>query len=81
MPKRDRPAPLQHNQELNALAQTITCSDCGLVLHLADDTADFKFAYDMKDWRRICTRAHLGDPVWCLVLRDGTQPLRPPARQ
>jgi hypothetical protein len=52
-----RPAPLQRNREPNALAQTITCPDCGLLLHVTDDTADFKFAYDMKEWRasaRVC---------------------------
>jgi hypothetical protein len=69
----NRPAPLQRNREPKALAQTITCPDCGLLLHVTDDTEDFKFAYDMKEWRGICTRVHLGDAAWCLVLRDGTQ--------
>jgi hypothetical protein len=75
MSERNRPAPLQHNRELDALAQTITCPDCGLVLHVTDDTADVKFSHDLKDWRRICTRVHLGAAAWCLVLRDGAQPL------
>jgi len=55
--------------------QTITCPDCGLVLRVTDDTTVFKFVYDMKNWRRVCTRAHLGDAAWCLVQRDGTHPL------
>ena len=42
MSERNRPAPLQHNRELDALAQTITCPDCSLVLHVTDDTADVK---------------------------------------
>ena len=69
----NRSEPLQRNREPNALAQTITCPDCGLLLHVTDDTADFKFAYDMKEWRGICMRVHLGDAAWCLVLRDGTR--------
>jgi hypothetical protein len=43
-------------------------------LRVTDDTAAFKFAYDMKDWRRVCMREHLGDAAWCLVQRDGTHP-------
>jgi len=54
--------------------QTIRCPDCGLVLRVTDDTAVFKFSYNIKDWRRICTRVHLGDATWCLVQRDGTHP-------
>jgi hypothetical protein len=76
MPKRNRPAPVQHNRELNASSQTTTCPDCGLALRV--DTTAFKFVYDMKDWRRVCTRVHLGDAAWCLVQRDGTN-LLPPA--
>jgi hypothetical protein len=44
-------------------------------LRVTDDTTVFKFVYDMKNWRRVCTRAHLGDAAWCLVQRDGTHPL------
>lgn len=55
--------------------KTITCPDCGLVLHVNDDTAPgFKFVYDMRDWQRRCKRLHLGDAAWCLVQRDGTSP-------
>jgi hypothetical protein len=44
-------------------------------LRVTDDALGFKFVYDMRDWRRICTRVHLGDAAWCLIQRDGTQPL------
>src|SRR5262245_24310938 len=57
--------------------QTITCPDCGLVLRAIDGTTGFKCIYDMKVWRRICTRVDLGDAAWCLVQRDGTHPLIP----
>jgi hypothetical protein len=55
--------------------QAITCPDCGLVLRVADDALGFRFVYDMRDWRLICTRVHLGHAAWCLVQRDGTHPL------
>jgi hypothetical protein len=44
-----------------------TCPDCGLELRLTDDARGFKIVYDLRDWRRICTRAHLGDAAWCLI--------------
>src|SRR5215475_12618428 len=56
--------------------QTITCPDCGLVLRVTDGARGFKCAYDMRAWRRVCTRVDLGDAAWCLVQRDGTHPLR-----
>jgi len=55
--------------------QTIRCPDCGLVLHAIDGATRFKCVYDIKVWRRVCTRVHLGDAAWCLVQRDGTLPL------
>jgi hypothetical protein len=55
----------------------ITCPDCGLELRVSYDALGFKFDYDMRDWRRSCMRAHLGDAAWCLIQRDNTQP--PPA--
>jgi hypothetical protein len=57
--------------------KTITCPDCGLVLHVSDDNAPslgFKFVYDVRDWQRRCKRLHLGDAAWCLVQRDGMSP-------
>ena len=55
--------------------QTIACPDCGLVLQATDQACGFNFAYDMREWQRVCARVQLGDPVWCLILRDGTYKL------
>jgi hypothetical protein len=55
--------------------QTTACPDCGLKLHVTDDARGVKLAYDMRDWRRMCMRAHLGDAAWCLIQRDGTNQL------
>jgi len=51
----------------------VTCPDCGLVLHVKEEreVASFKFTYGRTDWQRLCKRRNLGDPVWCLVQRDG----------
>jgi hypothetical protein len=57
--------------------QTIRCPDCGLELRLTDDARRLKIFYDMRAWRRTCTRVHLGDAAWCLIERDGTHPLPP----
>jgi hypothetical protein len=54
--------PFQRNRELTPV-QTATCADCGLVLQVTADAQGFNFVYDMRDWRRICTRVHLGDAV------------------
>jgi PBP superfamily domain len=58
-------------------SRTITCPDCGLVLRIVDDAPGREFIYDMRAWRLVCRRVHLGDPAWCLVQRDGTHPLLP----
>jgi hypothetical protein len=50
----------------------ITCPDCALVLEVSEEGPNFKFIYDLDDWRRRCKRRHLGDAVWCLLQRDGT---------
>ena len=52
--------------------QTIACPHCRLVLRATLEACGFKFVYDMRDWRRICTRVHLGGAAWCLIQRDGT---------
>jgi len=44
--------------------QTITCPDCGLVLRAIGGTTGFKCVYDIKVWRRACTRVYLGDAAW-----------------
>ena len=77
MSKRNRPAPLSAQPGADAIVQTATCPDCGLVLQVTADAQGFNYVYDMRDWRRICTRVHLGDAALCLIQRDGTQPLPP----
>jgi hypothetical protein len=57
---------------------TITCADCGLVLRVFHDPHCFKLVYDIRDWRRACTRVYLGDAAWCLVQREGASKLAPP---
>jgi hypothetical protein len=52
--------------------QTTICPDCGLELRLTYDARGFKIDYDMRAWRRMCTRVPLGDAAWCLIERDGT---------
>lgn len=54
--------------------EKITCPDCGLVLTAARGVPRYKLSYDVNEWRRCCKRPHLGDPMWCLVYRDGTEP-------
>jgi len=54
----------------------MTCPDFGLVLRVIDGSPGFKFVYDMRAWRRVCRRVHLGDAAWCLVQRDGTHAQR-----
>jgi hypothetical protein len=54
--------------------QRITCPDCGLVLTSTRGVPRNRLSYDVNEWLRCCKRPHLGDPVWCLVHRDGTEP-------
>jgi hypothetical protein len=71
----NRPAPSSPQPGGDAIAQMTTCPDCGLVLHVTNDALGSNFVYDMRDWRRICTRVHLGDAALCLIQRRGTQSL------
>ena len=52
-------------QARNPSTRTIECPDCGLILCVSDDAPGLH--YDMRDWRRICTRVRLGGPAWCLI--------------
>ena len=52
----------------------ITCPDCGLVLRVRDDGVVIIFNYAVSEWQRRCNRRNLGDPVWCLLERDRTNP-------
>jgi hypothetical protein len=49
--------------------KTITCPDCGLVVRVTRDVPDFKYMYDVIDWKRLCVHPDRGDPVLCLLLR------------
>ena len=52
--------------------EKIKCPDCGLVLRVRGDGPGLEFNYAVTEWKRCCKRRKLGDPVWCLLQRDGT---------
>jgi hypothetical protein len=47
-------------QARNLSIQMTTCPNCGLELRLTDDARGLKIVYDMRAWRHICARVHLG---------------------
>jgi hypothetical protein len=56
-------------------AKTFTCPDCGLVFTVVRDKTGSTLLYDVGDWQRRCKRRDLDDPAWCLIQRDGTNPI------
>jgi hypothetical protein len=54
------------------LCEQIACPDCGFVL--TRQMPSYSLLYALNEWRRLCRRPELDEPVWCLVLRDGTEP-------
>jgi hypothetical protein len=57
-------------------ASTARCPDCELVLEVSSDPSGSKLTFDINQWKTRCSRPTLGSPVWCLIQRDGTSPVK-----
>jgi len=55
----------------------VACSDCGIVVTMSTGNEPITtITYDINDWRKRCKRIDFESPVWCLIARDGTFPMR-----
>ena len=55
----------------------VACPDCGIVVTMSTGNEPITtITYDINDWRKRCKRIDFESPVWCLIARDGTFPMR-----